>query len=120
MFGLTCDTSLLRHVSSFDLSLRACVRDCACASGFGLGSPTKVGKYKQPAQQPETRQLYYHACMVSANPLPHSADCMLVSVLPQLLVGCVCWAVAFETHRVSVACVLFLVFPSKIVWGSCF
>ena len=43
--------------------------------------------------------------MVSANPLPHSSDYVLVSVVPQLLVVGVCWAVAFETHGVSVACV---------------
>ena len=49
-------------------------------------------------QKPVGRGLvHYYACMVSANPLPHSSDCMLVSVLPQLLVVGVCWAVAFET-----------------------
>ena len=41
--------------------------------------------------------VHYHACMVSANPLPHSSDYVLVSVVPQLLVVGVCWAVAFET-----------------------
>ena len=60
--------------------------------------------------------VHYYACMVSANPLPHSSDCMLVSVLPQLLVVGVCWAVAFETHGVSVACVSCFRFSSFAIW----
>ena len=47
--------------------------------------------------EPALFRVHYYACMVSANPVPHSSDCMLVSVLPQLLVVGVCWAVAFET-----------------------